>query len=231
MDNHSQEKDDTLIQEGKEQKPWEFKKQENGKWKAFTRGTDNLLEGFEELEWDYPLVGGRFIAGILKAADDAASQAAGGLIIAADLFKKRFEQVGDVPKTKIDVSGVDASDAEAVARKIDLSLTDERLQAQDEHQVLTRLDLKRMFRIVIPKQTNSDQNKPVFVPNHEGGKDFLLKRGVEYTVPEYVVNILKESIATQTSYDFETNAQGVRAIPTVERIPRFSLNILGEIKL
>lgn len=143
------------------------------------------------------------------------------------------KSVDAVPET-VEVGSVEAT-AEAVAKATDKALSDKREEAREEaaHEakIQAPLGMKTMFKIVIPKQSNTDSNKPVFVPNHEGGKDWWLERGKEYLVPEYVVNILRESIAVSTEYEFETSPQGVRTIPKVESISRFSLDIRGEIRV
>ena len=57
------------------EKSYQFKKQENGKFKVFGIGTDVLLEGFEDKEFGSPLEGGRFMSSILKSVDTDVSKA------------------------------------------------------------------------------------------------------------------------------------------------------------
>lgn len=88
--------------------------------------------------------------------------------------------------------------------------------------------LRKMYEIVIPKQNNTDMNMIVCVPNHDGGKDWRLERGKPYIVPDYVVNILKESIMATTEYSFLINAGEVKIKKNKERVPRFALDIRRE---
>lgn len=54
------------------EKSYQFRKQDNGKFKVFGIGTDVLLEGFEDKEFGSPLEGGRFMSSILKSAEKTA---------------------------------------------------------------------------------------------------------------------------------------------------------------
>jgi len=82
---------------------------------------------------------------------------------------------------------------------------------------------KRMFRIILGEQDNSDNNQDQLVTDPSDGKQFLIKRGFEVEVPEGVVNNLKESVVTKLSYDREGNE-------VWKDIPRFAITELGEVK-
>ena len=223
--------DDKLPPENaKVQKTWTFKKQENGKFKVFDRETGVLLEGFEDQEWGSPLEGGRFLHKILADVEAAAATSGATFAIGGQALMPKVGQVGDVPKTTMTITK-GAGDAQQIARTIDKAASDEILEAREGNELVKKLGVTRMFKIIIPKQSNTDNNHPVFVPNHDGGKPWNLVRGKEHIVPEYVYNILQESIATATDYDFQTGSQGVKAVATIERIPRFSVQLLGEIRV
>ncbi len=136
-----------------------------------------------------------------------------------------FEQEGD-GKTAIQTNP-----SEDIKTAVDgaVKAVDEDIAvALSEQPILKPNGRKKMYIVVIPKQNNTDNNRPVFVPSQEGGQDWRLVRGKEYTVPEYVVNIIRESIAISTQYQFEISSQRVRTVPIPERIPRFSLEIKKE---
>lgn len=192
-----------------------------------------LLEGFEEEAFNSPLVGHRYINGILAALDAKLKEVVPGLVITSDMIKrgKGEQQAGDESKKTTTLTGVNAGDAQEIARAIERGTEDEHGEAREQAKFVAAQGNRLMYKIVVPKQSNTDMNRPVYVPNHDGGKDWYLERGKEYIVPQYVVSILKESIATMTSYDFQTDPQGVKAIPTIDRTPRFSLQINEVIRL
>ncbi|MCK5606714.1 hypothetical protein KAR91_32730 [Candidatus Pacearchaeota archaeon] len=82
---------------------------------------------------------------------------------------------------------------------------------------------KKMFRIILGEQDNSDKNQDQLVTDPSDGKQFLIKRGFEVEVPEGVVNNLKESIVDKLEYDENGNE-------VWRPIPRFALTELGEVK-
>ena len=142
-------------------------------------------------------------------------------------FKKKAIE-GDKAE-EITVGVVSGKSVEEIAKAIDKGTDDDKEEAREENLIATSFGANKMYKILIPKQSNSDSNRPVFIPNHHGGKDWVLERNKEYIVPLYVVNILKESIAISTEVDLETDSR--RAITRAEKIPRFSLQISEEIRL
>lgn len=80
---------------------------------------------------------------------------------------------------------------------------------------------KKMFRIIIDEQDNTDKNGPVRCTDGQG-KQYLIKRGFEVNVPEGVVNVIKESVFTVYDKDEGDN--------DIERhIPRFAMRIIKEL--
>ena len=142
-------------------------------------------------------------------------------------FKKKAIE-GDKAE-EITVGVVSGKSVEEIAKAIDKGTDDDKEEAREENLIATSFGANKMYKIIIPKQSNSDSNRPVFIPNHDGGRDWVLERNKEYVVPLYVVNILKESIAVSTEVDLETDSR--RAITRAEKIPRFSLQISEEIRL
>lgn len=135
--------------------------------------------------------------------------------------KFTFEESGD-PK-KMDISMPDTSDkagdVSTMASKIDDALKDQ----LDDAPTIVKPDGRRtMFKLVIHKQSNSDGNRPVTFPNHDGGPTWRIVRGKEYIVPDYVVNILKESSQIVTEFKFFQQGNEMKAIPQIENIPRIS---------
>ena len=248
MDTHSQE---VIVVE--EVKPYVFKRhvedladgKKNTYFKVYKRPVPEkdaegnkiepteLLEGFEEEAFNSPLVGHRYINGILAALDEKLKATIPSLVVTSDMIKRGTseQQAGDESTKTQTLAGVDAGDAQQIARAIEKSVEDEHGEARDQAKFVAAQGNRLMYKIVVPKQSNTDMNRLVYVPNHDGGKDWYLERGKEYTVPQYVVSILKESIATSTSYDFQTDPQGVKAIPTIDRTPRFSLQINEVIRI
>jgi len=224
-----------------EKKAWTYKKPDkadgSGKeafFKVYDRASGVLLEGFEDKEFGSPLEGGRYFYKLLKEADEKASADVktprAGFVIGGMVLKPIEGQEGDKPistATPKDTQG----DALKVAAVVSKGIERESEEAREGHLVTTKLGVSRMFKIVIPKQSNTDMNNPVTIPNHHGGEPWNLERGKEYIVPQYVVSILKESIGTTTDYGFEISPQGVRTVPQIDRIPRFGLQILEEIRV
>jgi hypothetical protein len=81
---------------------------------------------------------------------------------------------------------------------------------------------KKMFRIIIDEQDNSDKNGDVFVTDPSDGTPFLMQRGSEVDVPEGVVNNLKECIIEKLEYDKEGNERW-------RKIPRYAMRIIKEL--
>lgn len=80
---------------------------------------------------------------------------------------------------------------------------------------------KKMFRIIIDEQDNSDKNGDVFVTDPSDGTPFLIQRGFEVDVPEGVVNNLKECI--QEKLEYKGGEERWR------KIPRFAMRIIKEL--
>ncbi|MCK5235811.1 MAG: hypothetical protein KAR06_02405 [Deltaproteobacteria bacterium] len=79
---------------------------------------------------------------------------------------------------------------------------------------------QKMFKIIIDEQDNSDMNRAVQCTDGQG-KQFLIQRGKEVTVPEGVVNVLRESV-----YEVYQEVDG----KDIKRsIPRYALRILEEL--
>jgi hypothetical protein len=81
---------------------------------------------------------------------------------------------------------------------------------------------KKMFRIILQEQENSDKNQDQLVTDPSNGKQYLIKRGFEVDVPEGVLNNLKESITERLEYDDNGNE-------VWRKIPRFSFTVVKEL--
>ncbi len=81
---------------------------------------------------------------------------------------------------------------------------------------------KKMFRIIIDEQDNSDKNGDVFVTDPSDGTPFQIQRNEEVDVPEGVVNNLKECIQEKLEYDKEGNEKW-------RKIPRYAMRIIKEL--
>jgi hypothetical protein len=139
-------------------------------------------------------------------------------------WKKKPVEIGE--PQNLNLAGTPAANADKEITRVESD------QANDAR-VLRPIGNRKMFKIFIHKQANTDSNRNVFIPNHDGGKDWVLKRGEEVVVPEYVVNILKEATTIQLAYDFpEQITRGSQAVVTqYEKIPRFAFEIRGEINV
>ena len=81
---------------------------------------------------------------------------------------------------------------------------------------------KKMFRIILDEQDNSDKNNDQLVTDPSDGKQYLIKRGFEVDVPEGVVNNLRESVIDRLEYD--ANGEEVW-----RSIPRFAMRVIKEL--
>ena len=82
--------------------------------------------------------------------------------------------------------------------------------------------VKKMFRIILDEQDNSDKNNDQLVTDPSNGKQYLIKRGFEVDVPEGVVNNLRESVIDKLEYD--ANGEEVW-----RSIPRFAMRVIKEL--
>lgn len=80
---------------------------------------------------------------------------------------------------------------------------------------------KKMFRIIIDFQENSDKNGIVKCTDGQNTQ-YTIKRNHEVDVPEGVVNVLKESVTTQQTKDADGN-------DVFQDMPRYALRVLKEL--
>lgn len=81
---------------------------------------------------------------------------------------------------------------------------------------------KKMYRIIIDQQDNTDRNNDAFVTDPSNGVPYNIKRGFEVDVPEGVVNNLRESVMERLEYD-ENGEEKWR------RIPRYAMRVIKEL--
>ncbi len=93
-------------------------------------------------------------------------------------------------------------------------------EADQKHHVEKKK--KKMFRIILDEQDNSDKNNDQLVTDPSDGKQYLIKRGFEVDVPEGVVNNLRESIQSRLEYD-------ENGVEVWRNIPRFAMRIIKEL--
>jgi hypothetical protein len=97
---------------------------------------------------------------------------------------------------------------------IEESVSSRRKKATVEVDTITRVNSRtaKKVRIIIPKTQNEKSDVYVAV----NGTDFLIKRGIEVEVPDFVVNALRDSIETKMDMD-----------GTVNDVPCYPFQIVG----
>lgn len=135
----------------------------------------------------------------------------------------KVKEVGDSTPIKID--GVLPNDPIAIAKAVEDAA--QKVRAGEDPLITSKIGVRKMYTLYLHKQSNNDGNLPIRIPNHDGGKDWILARGVEHIVPDYVVNILKESVHIETNYNWDV--RGIKVTESRDLVPRFSFEVRGEI--
>ena len=185
-------------------KPWVFKKQENGQFKVYERGTDNLLPGFEAEEFNSPLVGGRYISALLKAAEDSAVEKAKTVTLPAPTTSTKVEP--------------QATETGMPNKPFEIPII-------GEEPVIHVLGTK-YFELVIHEQDGDAKRKDIFVTDGVS-RDFLIQFDVPVILPEGCLRVFRESVYTEME-SVDNIAQG--SVLLIEKqVPRFSIQVNKEI--
>lgn len=131
------------------------------------------------------------------------------------------EVVEDVPtdENTEDQPSLDEEGAEEPEIKVDPKKTAANTKAIEKEPSRPK---KKMFRIIIDQQDNSDKNGDVFVTDPSDGTPYQIRRDFEVDVPEGVVNNFKECIQERLEYDREGNERW-------RSIPRYAMRIIKEL--
>lgn len=204
-----------------EQKPWEFKeltarRQEvDGKtvrvFKVYKRGTDELLEGFENEEFNSPLVGGRYIASLLKAAEAKAAT------IAATLQP--------VPKPAEAVAG-QASSATVIEGGVSGKAGFE-IPLIGEEPEIHQVGAVQYFELRVHEQDGDAKRKDIFLTDGVS-RDFQILLDTPVILPAGCLNVLRESIYTEHECVDRSAVDG-SVLLLEKHVPRFAIQIIREV--
>jgi hypothetical protein len=190
MDTHSQE---TAVKEAghEEEKPWQFKKQGNNMFKVFKRGTNELLEGFEQEEWNSPLVGNRYITALIKAAESKATVDAPVKAPAVTLGTSSAASAGMVSDTSTHTGTESAQTTTAVKEEksgfeipIIGGIPDIQVTGSTQY-----------WEVTVQEQSNDAKRKDIMATDGRS-REFTILLGAKCILPIGVLNVLRESIYT-----------------------------------
>jgi len=212
-----------------EEKTYKIKKDmATGKFKILNSEADELLEGYEDKEFGNPLDAGRFMKSemwpkfkttttISDLPDEASEEVPavpvpkaqyGKVMVGVDELSRLIaENTAKAMADFLAASTAKVDEADKEEAKVELQTAVEMLMAQ------------KKYRIILNEQDGTDDPHQQFIGCN--GVQWLIKRGMEVTVPEGIVNVIKECI-------YEKRIEMDDGEVIVKRQPRFSYTILGE---
>ena len=223
MDSHSQEAQVEQELKKKElEQPWKFRKQENGMFKVYDLNgpkddqgnPTKLLEGFEAEEWNSPLVGGRYIIGLIKAMEAKVAEKAESVKTASTATAGVSEVNAEAPGSKVPITHLPSGVA--------LIGDPDDGRVSEPYQI----GAVKYFEITVQEQADEVKRKDVLVTDGQG-REFIVSYNQKAIVPSGVVNVLREAIYTfiKSNYD---QARGMAWNEPYD-VARFTIQIHREV--